>query len=167
MRDYSRLVLTEREVARFWEKVMPEPNTGCWLWSGGGDVKGYGTLGLFRGKWENWFAHRVSFRLADRHVPDGFQIDHLCHVRCCVNPDHLEPVTSRTNNLRRLHAHLLPDQSRCRFGHEMTEENTYRYPVTKKRRYELTTCRTCRRESRLGWVASNPEYRRASGPRKA
>ena len=79
---------------RFWAKVSPEPNTGCWLWSGCDNGEGYGTV-YSGGK--NHKAHRVSYELHNGKIPDGLQIDHLCRVRCCVNPDHLEAVTQKTN----------------------------------------------------------------------
>ena len=119
---------------RFWERVVPEPNSGCWLWTGA-LITGYGVL------WEkerdgNIYAHRFSYELHHGPLPDGLQLDHLCRVRSCVNPDHLEPVTPRVNTLR------APDQvaavnARKRFcsrGHAFT----YREPVTKNRR-----CRSC------------------------
>ena len=75
----------------------PEPNTGCWLWLGALNDRGYGRVkqvSRFRR------AHIVSWELQRGPVPDGLCIDHLCRVKSCVNPDHMEPVTKRENTLR-------------------------------------------------------------------
>jgi hypothetical protein len=76
---------------RFDDKYIPEPNSGCWIWLGGADVLGYGRL-WYKGK--VCLAHVVSYEL-HRGVPvhTGFELDHLCKMPCCVNPDHLEAVT--------------------------------------------------------------------------
>jgi hypothetical protein len=81
----------EREL---WAKIMK--SDGCWVWTGC-TVKGYGTV-HFRGR--KWMAHRLVFELLREPVPDGMQLDHLCRNPSCVNPDHLEIVTSRENTLR-------------------------------------------------------------------
>lgn len=73
---------------RFEERVVPEPNTGCWLWTGALNAKGYGRFG-------NAMAHRVALQLVGRAVPTGFEVDHKCSVRACVNPAHLDVVTVR------------------------------------------------------------------------
>ncbi len=83
--------------ARFLKMVLPEPNTGCWIWTGGTTIKGYGTFGDGT---KTVMAHRFSYRTYKGEIPDGMQIDHLCRVRCCVNPDHLEAV-SASENVRR------------------------------------------------------------------
>jgi hypothetical protein len=74
---------------------LPEPNTGCLIWLGKIDKYGYGSV-WFNGKQQ--LAHRVAYETAIGPIPD--QLDHLCRVRCCVNPDHLEPV-SGSENMRR------------------------------------------------------------------
>lgn len=72
----------------------PEPTTGCWLWMGRREKKGYGSL---HSNGTSYKAHRVSYELVKGPIPAGLEIDHLCRVRCCVNPDHLEAVTHREN----------------------------------------------------------------------
>lgn len=77
--------------------TSPEPNTGCWLWLGAIGDKGYGSFtvsGRSRG------AHRVMYQLSVGPIPEGLVIDHLCRTRCCVNPQHMEPVMSRENSIR-------------------------------------------------------------------
>lgn len=82
---------------RFWTKVVKTDT--CWLWTGHLNSKGYGQLNV--GK-RLPMAHRLSYEWAVGEIPTGLVIDHLCRVRNCVNPDHLEPVTTAVNNARGL-----------------------------------------------------------------
>lgn len=87
---------------RFWAKVDKESSPdGCWLYFGFLDKDGYG---VFRVGEKNVRAHRFSYELATGSIPDGLTIDHVvnngCTNRNCVNPSHLEPVTTRINILR-------------------------------------------------------------------
>lgn len=71
--------------------------TGCWEWQGELNRNGYGRV------WVNGrrlMAHRVAYQLLVGEIPEGLVLDHLCKVRRCCNPDHLEPVTVRENTLR-------------------------------------------------------------------
>lgn len=83
-------------VDRFMSHVSPEPNSGCWLWTASGGSGGYGSFSIGRAR-ANLMAHRVSYEMFRGPIPEGLHIDHLCRVRCCVNPAHLEPVTPREN----------------------------------------------------------------------
>src|SRR6185312_10945036 len=85
---------------RFETKFIPEPNTGCWLWTGTLHRGGYGKMGRGRATDGVDYAHRISWELFRGPIPIGLTIDHLCRVRCCVNPDHLEPVTLDINSRR-------------------------------------------------------------------
>jgi hypothetical protein len=71
----------------------------CWLWTGTITNGGYGQF-YYRGKRE--YAHRVVYGLLRGPIPDGMECDHLCRVRRCVNPRHIELVTRRENILRGL-----------------------------------------------------------------
>ncbi len=104
---------------RFWAKV--EFTDTCWLWK---TFRWHGYGQFWEGK--NIPAHRYAYEFCVGPVPEGLQLDHLCRVRYCVNPDHLEAVTSRVNLLRgegtsAKHAR----QTHCIHGHEFNEENTY------------------------------------------
>jgi len=81
---------------RFWRRVTLSDD-GCWLWHGGLFFGGYGSY-FFNGK--SMRAHRVTYTVLIGEIPTGLCIDHLCRVRHCVNPEHLEPVTLRENILR-------------------------------------------------------------------
>jgi hypothetical protein len=81
---------------RFWAKV--EKTDNCWLWTASiNRGTGYGQFARRHGDMVD--AHRYSYELAHRPVPDGYDVHHTCHVRDCVNPAHLEAVT-RSENLR-------------------------------------------------------------------
>jgi hypothetical protein len=68
--------------------------SGCWLWTGGKDTTGYGRKSV-KGRLQP--AHRVFYEAARGPIPSGLVLDHLCRVKLCVNPDHLEPVKQVTN----------------------------------------------------------------------
>jgi len=92
---------------RFWRSVtlgpVPPfaPDLGeCWPWTRAISSKGYGKFSPQRG--QHFLAHRWSYEALIVAIPDDLQLDHLCRVKTCVNPWHLEPVT-RAENLRREH----------------------------------------------------------------
>lgn len=96
-REYER----RDESQRFWEKVDKTPS--CWLWTGaisGGT--GYGSFATMLGRNERKGvgAHRWAYEALVGPIPEGLVLDHLCAVRRCVRPEHLEPVTIGENNRR-------------------------------------------------------------------
>ncbi len=114
----------------FEKFCMPEPNTGCWIWLGHINKKGYGNV-------TSGWAHRVSFTLFRGPIPNGLEIDHKCRLRCCVNPQHLEAVTHLANVRRGQQA----NQTHCKRAHEFSESNTY---IDSR---GMRSCRTCRRDA--------------------
>ena len=108
-------------VALFWTKV--QETATCWFWMGYKSTRGYGRF------WDGGRtvqAHRFAYETRVGPIPEGLQLDHLCRVRACVNPDHLEPVTNRENILR---GKTLPaanaSKTACLRGHTYTRESTY------------------------------------------
>jgi len=71
-----------------------DPNTGCWIWARNKSLDGYG---LIRRSGKQQTAHRLFYERAFGQVPAGYELDHLCQNRSCVNPDHMEPVTHAEN----------------------------------------------------------------------
>lgn len=116
---------------RFMKHVPIGDPDECWEWTGAKDKDGYGHWG--DGK-RSWFPHRYIYIRRVGPIPPGYEIDHLCNNRGCVNPNHLEAVT-HAENMRRARLRT----THCKRGHEFTEENTYLWRTTR-------ICRACRRE---------------------
>ena len=130
------------EIDRFWGRV--DANGDCWLWTGGKADTGYGTVHI-EGK--TWHAHRVAYELLVGSIPVGLELDHLCRVRACVNPDHLEPVDHRTNLLRGASPAAIAFRTGiCIRGHAVAGTN--RQPNGRDRhgapRFTCRSCRSCR-----------------------
>ena len=79
---------------RFWREISPEPNSGCWLWTGPVDESGYGRFRIGRSKVR---VHRLSYEMHCDAIPAGMVVRHRCDVPGCVNPDHLEIGTPSDN----------------------------------------------------------------------
>lgn len=126
---------------RFWAKV--EKTDSCWLWIASRGFGGYGRFYPGRPA-ASRAAHRVSYEWAKGPIPDGLELDHLCRVRECVNPDHLEAVT-HAENVRRARAATAKDY--CYRGHEFTPENTL------IDRDGWRRCRECRGIRQRAWRA--------------
>jgi len=123
--------MTKQQLATRHVRVS---ETGCWLWTGGIDKDGYG-------KFSGQMAHRTVYELLRYSIPSGYHIDHLCRVRRCVNPDHLESVTPSVNNSRSPSVSTVNrSKTYCVNGHEFNLANTYIYPASGRR-----VCRTCQR----------------------
>src|SRR3990167_4799453 len=70
------------------------PWSGCWIWMGALSKNGYGNVHV---RPKNITAHRYVYTQVRGAIPSNLDLDHLCRVRCCVNPDHLQPVTRAVN----------------------------------------------------------------------
>jgi hypothetical protein len=96
----------------------------CWLWTSPGSAGGYGSF-YFRSK--QWLAHRASYTILVGEIPAGLTIDHLCSVRSCVRPQHLEAVTLLENlrraNVWRRRAEAQKALTHCPHGHPYSGEN--------------------------------------------
>jgi hypothetical protein len=106
---------------------------GCWNWIGPSNGNGYGRISNGKGRFV--YVHRASYERHVGPIPAGREIDHLCRNRACINPAHLEPVTSQVNTQRGLKGDL---KMYCNKGHLRTPENTSSY-----QRYTGKTTRYC------------------------
>jgi hypothetical protein len=79
---------------RFSTRYIPEPNSGCWLWTGAVTVEGYGRLRRGRG---DILAHRLSYLIHCGPIPSGAGVLHSCDMPSCVNPDHLRAGSQADN----------------------------------------------------------------------
>jgi hypothetical protein len=127
-------------VANAEMKISRNGAGGCWPWTGARNSSGYGVIRIDD---KTQQAHRVTYERFVGPIPDGMELDHLCRVRHCVNPAHLEPVT-RHENWRRGEAPSAVNarKTHCDSGHEFTPENTYVKPRGGRE------CRTCMSERR-------------------
>lgn len=124
---------------RFREKVRID-ESGCHIWTGAISTTGYGSFnagGTRKTGFKYMGAHRFSYELANGKISENMYLDHLCRVRACVNPDHLEMVTPQVNAIRRIDVPRVTGFFKC--GHPFSEENTY--SNSKKRK--ATRCSTC------------------------
>lgn len=106
---------------RFLARI--ERSEGCWTWAGAHTTAGYS---------ETWdgqrvlYAHRVAYELWVGPIPTGLSIDHLCRNPGCVNPHHLQPVTTRTNVRRGIGPTAANARAtHCKRGHVFDDANTY------------------------------------------
>jgi len=135
---------------RFLDKISPEPNTGCWLWTAATNNQGYGVLTHTTDKKRVVLAHRFAFKSERGEIPEDRELDHLCRTPLCVNPSHLEPKT-HGGNMQNSRSAL---KEFCANGHERTPENTY----IRKDRSGSKQCRVCSVE------ANRQRYRPTGNP---
>jgi hypothetical protein len=137
----------QEQSERFWSKVSPE-TSGCWLWTAS-LRNGYGQFhiggrGMVR-------AHRWAYELLVAPIPSKLQPDHLCRVRHCVNPLHLELVTSATNTLRGTGpAAINAAKTHCKRGHSLANAPRERLSRT----FFMRRCRVCTNELKRKRYAS-------------
>ena len=117
---------------RFMAKVHKTDD--CWIWTAAKDTAGYGRF------WDGsriTGAHQWAHRTFIGPIPDDYDIDHLCRVRVCVNPKHLEAVTRRENLLRANGIGVInAAKTHCPQGHEYSPSNIYQHKTGRR-------CKTC------------------------
>lgn len=127
-----RIVNVLEQLPRSVARNVWVDKSGCWLWIASVNKGGYGQC--YRGG-KLHRAHRLVYSLMVGPIPDGLQLDHLCRRRCCVNPEHLEPVTAKENVRRSLSART-QGANVCQRGHQVEGDNDYR-----------GACRECSRQA--------------------
>ena len=140
-------------IDKFWSNVIPEPNSGCWIWLGSLNDAGYGRHRCRSLKTHH--AHRTAYVLIRGAIPDGMTLDHLCRVRCCVNPDHLDPCTLKENVRRSpiFKGEMIAagELALCPAGHAFTPENTRIYRNWRH-------CRACHRARMATFIKRNGKW---------
>lgn len=131
-------------IERIMRRIAIDAN-GCWVYPVTDKLSGYGRSTQnpeSRGaKGKQIITHRATYMHFVGPIPDGLELDHLCRVRACCNPAHLEPVTRQENVLRGISPVARNAvATACKYGHPFDEANTYVNPFTGGRQ-----CRTCRR----------------------
>lgn len=134
---------------RFWAKVRK--TSTCWLWTACLN-KGYGR---FWPMGYGVYAHRFSLGLVGRQVPQGFEVDHLCGVKNCVRPTHLEIVLKAENIRRADCGRKHREKTHCPKGHPYSGVNLVRRPSGQRQ------CRAC------GRVRALANYWKTHSPRRA
>jgi hypothetical protein len=133
--------LDARLPSRFWDKVTPEPMSGCWLWLGATDKHGYSRFRLIGTQQ----GHRLTFAV-ENDVDPLLVLDHRCSTPSCVNPSHLRQVTQEANAQRNYRS----TRTHCAAGHEFNESNTYRTRDGRGRK-----CRRCHADKQAARKAFN------------
>lgn len=129
--------LSGRMLAGFCSRIIVDPG-GCWIYQGTLSDDGYGVVHFGAHGAQprtSTTAIRVAYELWKGQIPEGFEPDHLCYYRPCINPDHLELVT-RAENMLRSRARNRTALT-CWRGHFLTPENT-------RIQSGWRVCRTCR-----------------------
>ena len=103
---------------RLERMVSPEPNTGCWLWTGATVPFGYGRINGGRTGVGVLLAHRASWEIYRGPVPEELCVLHRCDIPQCVNPDHLFLGTHADNVADKI------AKGRARFGTSGMEAKT-------------------------------------------
>lgn len=134
-------------VNRFWERVEKCPITECWLWTGATIPNGYGSFYKWRDKHNKpvqELAHRWSYRFFNKKtIPPKYEIDHLCRVKNCVNPAHLEAVTRLVNMRRSFPFRKNMKKTHCINNHALSIDNLYFYKTGNR---VDRKCRQCARD---------------------
>ena len=145
-------------IERFWSRV--NKTATCWLWLAARQSQGYGVLRIncVRGSQGVLvYAHRVSYELTKGKIPDGLELDHLCRVRHCVNPDHLEAVSGDENIRRGISlAAINARKTHCKLGHPLSGDNLYLRPDGMGRQ-----CLVCKSATFKGWYEKSKKLRAA------
>lgn len=134
--SFGNLALLNFE--RLLDNIMPVTESGCWIWTRYCAQHGYAQIVDLQGK--KLYVHRLFYEHYKGPIPAGLTLDHLCRVRCCVNPDHLEPVTL-AENVRRGEGVAAQHRRKthCINGHELHGTNL----VHVKSRPRTRVCRIC------------------------
>ena len=133
-----------KDQQRIERHSIPEPNSGCWIWTGGVSEVGYGLCGSENKKTIS--AHRLSYSVFKTEIPDGMVVCHKCDTPSCANPAHLFLGTQAENLADAKSKNRLKNPNRggnqrkthCPKGHSYAD--AYQYVVGG---WNTRVCRTC------------------------
>jgi len=135
------------------DRIEPEPNSGCWIWTGYLITDGYARIRQGGRKGPQLLVHRYLYELEHGPIRAGLVSDHLCRTTCCVNPAHIEVVTDLENCRRGLKVSL---KTTCKHGHPWVPENML---IRKRKSGEIYhLCRECKRIASAIRYAKDPAY---------
>jgi hypothetical protein len=119
------------DLERFERKFIPEPNSGCWIWTHALNGQGYGQVTFHK---KHMDAHRLAWNLFKGIIPPGFFVCHKCNLKSCVNPFHLYLGTNSENILDAMKGgikvgfQVINERRRqtqfCKHGHEYDAKTT-------------------------------------------
>ena len=147
-----------------WNRCEINPVSGCWIWSGSKNQKGYGMVKII-GK--TYLVHTVMFDNFIGGRNSGKQIHHECKNKACCNPKHLRALTPADH--RKIHSE---ERREFKCGHPFSEDNFIRMKNKMEGRNRVIICKTCHtnsrnryRESQKGITTRSEEYQRAKNKR--
>lgn len=124
----------------FWKKIKKTPK--CWTWETA-TSNGYGSFTSGKKLGYGTLPHRIAWTLLKGPIPAGLTIDHLCRIKTCVNPAHLDPVTMKINTLRGISPIARQaKQTYCIHGHPLFGNNL---KLVSRRNRIWRRCVTCSR----------------------
>ncbi len=158
MSDTSGFIIPADLVAnlerRLSKRTTYVPECGCHLWTGALS-RGHGVITIPR-LGRTIGAHRIAYALKYGEVPPGLDLDHLCRVPSCVNPDHLEAVTRKENVLRGVGVTAMyAKRTHCANGHPLGGSNAVPN--------DARSCLTCKRARDRANAAAKGRMLKAGG----
>ncbi len=125
-----------------WKYItIPKDPKACWIWIGRLSPEGYDKFSFIN---HEYLAHRFVYEYLVGQIPKELQIDHLCRNKACVNPHHLEPVTSKIN-INRGKGNPNKYKIKCKNGHPFNKNNIY-YQI--ENGYVKRKCVQCRKDAK-------------------
>ena len=142
----TSLVLSDRNLASIMRKISLGPAAAsCWGWRGQIDRHGYARSHLRNadgGVDTMALVHRITYQVLVGPIPGGLTLDHLCRIRYCVNPRHLDPCSMGENSARSpfVASSINRTKTECPRGHSYDA-------VRSSKGGTQRSCRTCERDA--------------------
>lgn len=162
--NLTRIPVNRKLLTRLFSKIKVSTtyfhnSIPCWEWLGSLDKDGYGIFSITG--YAGSRAHRLCYALFVNIPPPNLVSDHLCRVRHCVNPAHIEIATNRENQLRSplTFINIYGNRTHCPKGHPFNKKNT-RIKHNKRTKRDQRVCRICQRQEVLDAYYRHLEDRR-------